>query len=168
MSSSDQAAIGLIFTRPNASSNEISGAFARVGDSTRRMPVTQAEYPFSALRSGSTLRIAAARDRVAGEQVLAVQLVLLGDGVLGRDVDHVDAVHGLDRVAGADGLGEVVAGVQEQHVDAGANLGRHVDQHRVLHVGGHDVSTPEVSSVQRSSSSAPAFASSEAPRRRAP
>ena len=36
------AAIGLIFTRPKPSSKEISGALARVGDSTRRMPVTQA------------------------------------------------------------------------------------------------------------------------------
>ncbi len=42
MSSSDHAAMGLIFTSPNASSNEINGAFARVGASTRRMPVTHA------------------------------------------------------------------------------------------------------------------------------
>ena len=43
MSSSVHAASGLIFTSPNASSKEISGALARVGDSTRRMPVTHAE-----------------------------------------------------------------------------------------------------------------------------
>ena len=43
MSSSDHAAIGLIFTSPNALSKLINGALARVGASTRRMPVTQAE-----------------------------------------------------------------------------------------------------------------------------
>ncbi len=43
MSSSDHAASGLIFTSPNASSKQISGALARVGASTRRIPVTQAE-----------------------------------------------------------------------------------------------------------------------------
>ena len=86
----------------------------------------------------------AALVRFAGEQVLAEQLVLLGHRVLGRDVDDVDVVDGLDGVAGADGLDEVVAGVQEQHVDAGADLRGEVDEHRVLHVGGHDVVAAEV------------------------
>ena len=42
MSSSVHAAIGLIFTSPNFSSQATSGVSARVGASTRRMPVTQA------------------------------------------------------------------------------------------------------------------------------
>ena len=38
-----QAASGLIFTRPLRSSQVTIGVFARVGASTRRTPVTQAE-----------------------------------------------------------------------------------------------------------------------------
>jgi hypothetical protein len=44
----------------------------------------------------------------------------------------------LDGVAGADRLGEVVAGVEEQHVDARAGLRGQLDEHRVLHVRRHD------------------------------
>jgi hypothetical protein len=58
--------------------------------------------------------------------------------VLGRRVDDPHVVDGLDGVAGADRLGEVVAGVEEQHVDTGAGLRRQLDEHRVLHVGRDD------------------------------
>ena len=80
----------------------------------------------------------------AGEQVLAEQFVLFGDRVLGGHVDDVDVVDRLDGVAGADGLHEAIAGVQEQHVDTGADLRGQIDQHRVLHVGRHHVVAAEV------------------------
>ena len=122
----------------------ISGALARVG----RLDPADTGDPCGVSPQCLTQRLdlahPAAFVRLAREQVLAVQLVLLGDAVLRRDVDHVDVVDRLDRVAGADRLDEVVARVQEQHVDAGTHLGRQVDQYRVLHVGSHHVASAEV------------------------
>ena len=45
--------------------------------------------------------------------------VLFGDGVFRNHVDHGDVVDRLNSVAGADGFGEVVAGVEEHGRDAG-------------------------------------------------
>jgi hypothetical protein len=59
--------------------------------------------------------------------------------VLWRDVEYPHVVDGLDRVAGTDGLHEVISGVQEQHWYARANLRGQIDQHGVLHIGGHHV-----------------------------
>src|SRR5690606_16019081 len=49
------------------------------------------------------------------------------------DVDDVHGIDGLDRVPGADRLGEVVAGVDEQDVYARLHLRHQVDQRRVRH-----------------------------------
>ena len=70
-------------------------------------------------------------------EVLAVRRVLLGDALLGLDGDQVDRQRGLDGVARADGLDEVVAGVEEHHVQAGSDLGREVREHGVTHRRGH-------------------------------
>src|SRR6478736_1331247 len=55
----------------------------------------------------------AAQVRVAPEQPGAERGVLLLDRARRGDVDQLDRVHGLDRVPGPDGLGEVVPGVEE-------------------------------------------------------
>ncbi len=82
----------------------------------------------------------AAQVGVAVVQLRAVLRVLLGDRLARRERDDVDVHHGVDRVAGADGLLEVVAGVEEDYVDLGAaghRAGGEVGDHRVLHGGGH-------------------------------
>ncbi len=157
--------MGLIFTRSNALSQLINGALARVGASTRRIPVTHAEYPAQRLAQRLDLAHPAAFVGLAGEQVLAEQLVLLGDGVLGRHVDDVDVVDRLDGVAGADGLHEVVAGVEEQHVDARPHLGgQRRRAPRPACSTPPRSSPPKFSSVQRRRSFALAPSSSAAPR----
>jgi hypothetical protein len=80
----------------------------------------------------------AAAVRFAGEQVLAVDRILFCDGLLGAGVDDVHAVDGLDGIARSDGLGKVVAGVEEQDVHSGVNLCGEVNENPVLHVGGDD------------------------------
>src|SRR5690606_17704114 len=75
----------------------------------------------------------AAQVGVAAEQARPEVAVLLLDGAGRADVDHVDVVDLLDGVAGADRLGEVVAGVDEQHVQAGLDRADQVDQQRVAH-----------------------------------
>jgi hypothetical protein len=69
--------------------------------------------------------------------------VLLGDRPRRRQRDDVDVHHGLDRVAGPDGLLEVVAGVEEDDVHALADPGRQMGDDRVLHRGGHAEACPE-------------------------
>src|SRR5436190_9179883 len=51
-------ASGLTFTSPNFSSHWTMSVSARVGDWSRRMPLTQAVLPSSARTLGSTLRMA--------------------------------------------------------------------------------------------------------------
>ena len=75
----------------------------------------------------------AAQVRVAPVQPGAQRGVLLGHRARRGDVDQVDRVHRLDRVPGADGLGEVVAGVEEDHVDAGMDGRGEMDDHCVGH-----------------------------------
>ncbi len=84
------------------------------------MPVTHALVAGRAPRfSGSTLRSAQQRSGSRSYRSRAVLGVLLGDGLLRQHVDDGDRRASLrDRVAGAERLGEVVAGVEEEHVDA--------------------------------------------------
>ena len=91
-------------------------------------------------RVGERLDLAhrAAEVGIAGEEVLAELDVLRRHRAAGPRVDDLDVVDVLDGVARADGLGEVVAGLQEEDLDARQRAGGQVDQHRVLHVGGHD------------------------------
>ena len=56
MSSLVHVASGLIFTRPNASSQLTMGALAREAASTRLSEVSQARLPCTAWRRGATLR----------------------------------------------------------------------------------------------------------------
>ena len=115
-----QRASGETLTLRFLSSQPTTGAITRLWVSARRSPVAQASYAASASWSGCDLAQRAAQVGVAVEQVLAVRRVLLGHRLHGRDVDQVDRQRRLDGVAGADGLGEVVAGVEEDHVDARA------------------------------------------------
>ncbi|CAM5583343.1 hypothetical protein STANM309S_03415 [Streptomyces tanashiensis] len=62
--------------------------------------------------------------------------VLLGHRLKGGQGDDVDVHDGVHGVAGADGLLEVVARVEEDHVHAGADPGGEVGDDRVLHGGG--------------------------------
>ena len=89
-------------------------------------------------RLGERLDLAhlAAQAGVACEQVLAELGVLLRDGALWRDVDDAQLHRRLDGVTGADGLGEVVAGVEEQGVDPGEVLGDDVGEDGVRHRAG--------------------------------
>ncbi len=80
--------------------------------------------------------------RAAQVGVPVVQLrpvlgVLLGDALTRGQGDDVDVHHGLDRVTGADGLLEVVARVEEDHVRTGEDPRGQVGDDRVLHGGGH-------------------------------
>ena len=104
----------------------------------RGLDAAHAGDPGVVVRQGLLQRLdlahAAARAGVAREEVLAVRGVLLGDGQLGLGLDDAHAVDLGDRVARAEGLGEVVAGLEEQHVDAGTRRGAELHQHRVLHV----------------------------------
>lgn len=88
------------------------------------------------LFEGLDLAQGAAQVGVAVVQLRAVLGVLLGHRLTGRERDDVDVHHGLDRVAGPDGLGEVVAGVEEDDIDAGEGTGGEMGDHRVLHRGG--------------------------------
>ena len=79
----------------------------------------------------------AAEVRITAVQARAKLGVLLGHRGGRR---HVDDVHGIDGghgVPGAHGLREVVAGVQEQHVNPRQVLGDKVDQHGVGHRRGN-------------------------------
>ncbi len=96
------------------------------------------------LLQGCNLAHRAAPVGLAGEQVLALDRILFRNGLLGAGVDDVHAVDGLDGVARSDGLGEVVAGVEEQHVHTGVNLRGEVNENPVLHVGGNDEVVTEV------------------------
>ena len=118
-SSCVQRAIGEILTLRRFSSQPTTGVFARVGDSSRRSPVAQASYAAQALLQRLDLAQRAAQVGVAVVQLRPVLGVLLGDGLPRGERDDVDVHHGLDRVPGADGLREVVAGVEEDHVHAG-------------------------------------------------
>src|SRR3546814_8276087 len=69
--------------------------------------------------------------------VCSSDLVLLGDSDVGSDRDQVDVNRRLDGVAGADGLGEVVAGVEEDDDETWRDLGREVGQYGVTHRQGH-------------------------------
>ncbi len=80
---------------------------------------------------------------VTREQILAEQLILFGHSVFRPHIDHIQAVYGRHRIAGADGLGEVVAGIQEKHVHTRMYLGGKVNQHTILHIRGDDVAGAE-------------------------
>ena len=62
--------------------------------------------------------------------------VLLGDGLLRQHVDDPHVQHAPDLIARVTGLGEVVAGVEEEHVDAGQLLCDQVGQGRIGHRAG--------------------------------
>jgi hypothetical protein len=118
-----------------------------VGDQRRARPgggldAAHAGDPGVVAREGVGERLdlahGAAEVGVAGEEVLAELDVLQRDRAPGLRVDDLHVVDVLDGVAGADRLGEVVAGLEEQHLHAGERLRGEVDQHRVLHVGRHD------------------------------
>jgi hypothetical protein len=59
--------------------------------------------------------------------------VLLADGLGRADVDQPDVHRGGHGVSGADRLGEVVTGVEEDDVHAGRNRAGEMGQHHVLH-----------------------------------
>src|SRR5690242_4745834 len=75
----------------------------------------------------------AAQVRVAAEQPRAERGVLLLDGARRGDVDQLDRVHRFHRVPGPDGLGEVVASVEEDHLYPRLDGRGEMDDHRVGH-----------------------------------
>ena len=81
----------------------------------------------------SDLAARAAQARVARVELLAELGILLGDRLLRQHVHDPHVERPADLVAGVPGLGEVVAGVQEQHVDPGQLLGDEVRQRGVGH-----------------------------------
>ena len=87
------AAIGATLTSWRLASQETTGVLARA----RGVGPAQAGGPGGVRLQGPAQRgdlaQRAALVGVAGEQVLAPGRVLLGDGLLGRDVDQVDVVH---------------------------------------------------------------------------
>src|ERR1700761_3357063 len=93
--------------------------------------------PAQRLAQWSDLAQPAAFAGIARKQIPAQQFVLLGDGLLGSDVEHPNVVDGFDRVAGADGFHEVVARVQEDDRHTRPDLGGHIDQYGLLHAGRH-------------------------------
>src|SRR3546814_8385773 len=68
------------------------------------------------------MRISDWSSDVCSSDLLALGDILLGDACQRTSVDDVDAVHLLDRVTRADGFGEVIAGVEEEYVDARMHL----------------------------------------------
>ena len=104
---------------PRLASKSTTRMSLRVGASTRRIPLTHAVYGVSAALERLDLAQRAAPFRIAVVQPRSVPGVLLGHGLPRRHRHEVDVVDRCDRVPGADGLDEVVAGVQEQHVHAG-------------------------------------------------
>lgn len=107
----------------------------------RGLVAAQARRPGAVLGEpffeGLDLAERAAQVGVAVVQLRPVLGVLLGHGLARGERDDVDVHHGLDRVPGADGLLEVVAGVEEDDVHAGPRAGGEMGDHRVLHRGGH-------------------------------
>ena len=75
----------------------------------------------------------AAEVRVAGEQAWFERLVLLAHRDGGGQGDDVDRKRRVEGVAGAERLDEVVAGVQEQDIDARHDARRQMSQHAVAH-----------------------------------
>ena len=80
----------------------------------------------------------AAQPRVAVVQLGAVLGVLLGDALQGQHVDDAGVDRRGERVPGAVGLREVVAGVEEEHVDARTDAGDQVGQDGVARHGACD------------------------------
>ncbi len=75
----------------------------------------------------------AAQVRVARVQLGAKLRVLLFHRRRRGDIDHIDRVHDRDGISGADRLGEVVARVEEEHVDPGDMPCGEVHDHCVGH-----------------------------------
>ena len=105
----------------------------RLWVSARRSPVAQASYCSSESASGCTLRSLQHRSGSRANRSLPYSASCSATVCFGRDREQVDRKGGLDGVSGADGLGEVVAGVEEHHVDARSDLGRQVREDRVAH-----------------------------------
>lgn len=117
-----------------------------VADDGRRGPrvglvAAQAAHPGLPTLQGPLERLdlahPAAQVGVAVVQLRTVLDVLLLHAQQGQDGAHVDWHHGVVGVAGADGLGEVVAGVEEEHVDPGDGRAGEVGHHRVTHRARH-------------------------------
>ena len=85
----------------------------------------------------------AAQVRVAPVESGAELGVLLRDGARRGDVDQANRVHDRHGVPGADRLGEVVAGIEENHVDTGPDGRGQVDDHRIGHGRGDADALPE-------------------------
>jgi hypothetical protein len=85
----------------------------------------------------------AAPVRVAVVQLGSLGGVLFGDGLPGCQVDQVHVVGRGDSVSGTQRLGEVVTGVQKQHIDTRGDLRDQVRQDRVLHRRCHRESSAE-------------------------
>ena len=83
------------------------------------------------------MRRAQHRRGIAGVQRGAELGILLGDGLVGQHVHDPHVERTADLVARDARLGEVVAGVEEEHVDARQLLGDEVRQRGVGHRAGH-------------------------------
>jgi hypothetical protein len=99
-----------------------------------------------ALVEGLHLAHGAAEVGVAVVEPGPVLGVLLVDAQHGQDGPDLDAFGVV--VAGFEGLGEVVAGVEEEHVEAGRRLRDQLHQHLVAHRRRDgDMSAPKVCSA---------------------
>ena len=128
------AAIGLTLTLPCVASQPTTGVLARDGASTAAQPadprVVPARGPRPAGRpcAGSSTGRGRARAAAARTRRPARPTLCRGVTLTTRDRQQPrDAVAGLQR------LGEVVAGVEEEHVDAGQRRPTRCDDRRVLH-----------------------------------
>ncbi len=114
----------------------MTGAITRAWVSARRSPVAQASYPASDSCSGRTLRSAQHRSGSRANRPLPYAASCSATVCSGAIVEQAHGEGRLHGVTGADRLGEVVAGVEEDHVDAGGDPAGEVGQHGVAHGGG--------------------------------
>jgi hypothetical protein len=76
-------------------------------------------------------------------QLGTVLRVLLGDGLHGPNVEHPQPIPLRHLDACLERLGEVIAGVQEEHIGVRGEPAGQVRQHAVLHGRGHGQPTRE-------------------------
>ena len=135
-SSKVHAATGFTLTRPLRSSQVTSGVFVRGG----RLVAADAGEPHlvaaERFLQGLDLAAGAAQRGIAVVQLRAELGILFGDRLLGQHVDDAHVEGAVDLVAREAGLGEVVAGVEEEHVDVRQLVGDEVRQRGIRHRAG--------------------------------